>query len=164
MNHDFIKNALLQWVENFVEQPHPSLGGWPPCPFARKARLTNSIDIRPGTDVAQDARSLLDYSWEKEVVIFWYEPSAVPSNQFVEQVRLVNLELMPQDVVVLEDHPEVDEIISGVKMNFGPCALIVCQQLSKLNLAADQLSQKDYYHTWSQEDLDKIVTWRYKDK
>ena len=26
---------------------------------------------------------------------------------------------------------------------------------------AEQLKEKGYYHTWTQEDIDKIVTWRY---
>jgi hypothetical protein len=32
------------WIENFVEVPHPALGGWPPCPYARKARLDRDYD------------------------------------------------------------------------------------------------------------------------
>jgi hypothetical protein len=35
-----VEHDLLKWMEEFVEVPHPSLGGWPPCPFARQARLS----------------------------------------------------------------------------------------------------------------------------
>jgi hypothetical protein len=45
-------------------------------------------------------------------------------------------------------------------MNFGLCPIIVLQKNSKLNSSADQLKEKGYYHTWSKEDVDKIVTWR----
>jgi hypothetical protein len=38
---------------------------------------------------------------------------------------------------------------------------MILQQLSKLNTAADQLKQKGYYATWSDENLDQVVNWRY---
>ena len=71
-----------------------------------------------------------------------------------------NKTLLKKDIVALEDHPESEEIIAGVKMNFGLCPIIVLQKNSKLNIAADQLKEKGYYHTWTQADVDKIVTWR----
>jgi hypothetical protein len=104
--------------------------------------------------------SLLSYDWSKEAVVFWYKE--LSATDFINQVELANKELMPNNIVVLEDHPNTEEIISRVKMNFGFCPIIVGQQLDKLNTAADQLRSKGYYDTWSQEDLDKIVSWRYK--
>ena len=62
-----VESALLKWMEEFVEKPHPGLGGWPPCPFARQARLSKNIDIRQGSDPFNDCVSLLEYDWSKEV-------------------------------------------------------------------------------------------------
>lgn len=155
-----VESALLQWLKDFVEVPHPSLGGWPPCPFARQARLTNNIDIRQGSDPYSDCLSLLYYDWAKEAVIFWYED--VDSTAFIDDVARANSILLAKDLVALEDHPDTEEIVSQVKMNFGLCPIIVLQKNTKLNLAADQLRAKGYYDTWSQEDLAKIVSWRYK--
>jgi hypothetical protein len=39
MNIEQVKQDIESWIENFVEVPHPALGGFPPCPFARSARL-----------------------------------------------------------------------------------------------------------------------------
>ena len=153
-----VESALLTWLEQFVEQPHPKLGGWPPCPFARQARLSQNIDIRHGQDVYADCLSLLYYDWSKEVVIFWYDD--IDAELFVNDVVRANSTLLSKDIVALEDHPAVEEIIAGVKMNFGLCPVVVLQKNGKLNQAADQLKEKGYYHTWSQADIDKIVTWR----
>ena len=153
-----VESSLLKWMEEFVEKPHPSLGGWPPCPFARQARLSKNIDIRAGTDPFIDCTSLVDYDWSKEVVVFWYDNIA--SELFLNLVNRANSVLLERDIVALEDHPDADEIIAGVKMNFGLCPIIVLQKNSKLNQAADQLKEKGYYHTWTQADVDKIVTWR----
>jgi hypothetical protein len=160
LTQDTVESALLKWMEEFVEVPHPSLGGWPPCPFARQARLSKNIDIRQGQDPYNDCVSLLDYDWLKEVVIFWYD--GIDAELFVNDVVRANNTLLAKDIVALEDHPATEEIVAGVKMNFGLCPIIVLQKNSKLNIAADQLKEKGYYHTWGQSDLDKIVTWRYK--
>ena len=160
LDQSTVELALFKWLEEFVEVPHPSLGGWPPCPFARQARLTKNIDIRAGQDPYADCLSLLYYDWSKEVVIFWYD--TVDPQMFVDDVVRSNDTLLSKDIVALEDHPDVEEIIATVKMNFGLCPIIVLQNNSKLNSSADQLKEKGYYHTWSQQDIDKIVTWRLK--
>lgn len=160
INQQTVEQALLKWMQEFVEVPHPSLGNWPPCPYARQARLSNNILIKPGTTPYADSLSLIDYDWSKEAVVFWYD--IIDPAQFILQVQTANKELLSKNIVVLEDHPDTDEIISQVKMNFGFCPIIVVQQLDKLNAAADQLRIKGYYDTWSQSDLDEIVTWRYK--
>jgi hypothetical protein len=153
-----VESSLLKWLEEFVEVPHPGLGGWPPCPFARQARLSKNIEIRQGQDPYNDCVSLLDYDWSKEVVIFWYND--IDPMVFINLVNCANSVLLEKDLVALEDHPATEEIIAGVKMNFGLCPIIVLQKNSKLNIAADQLKEKGYYHTWTQADVDKIVTWR----
>jgi hypothetical protein len=158
MDQPTVELSLLKWMEEFVEAPHPSLGGWPPCPFARQARLSRNIDIRQGQDPYNDCVSLLDYDWSKEVVVFWYDD--IDPALFIDLVNRANSVLLEKDIVALEDHPETEEIIAGVKMNFGLCPIIVLQKNSKLNIAADQLKEKGYYHSWSQADVDKIVTWR----
>jgi hypothetical protein len=160
MDQRQVTEKLLAWMEDFVEKPHPGLGGWPPCPFARQARLSKNIDIRHGQDVYADCLSLLYFDWSKEVVIFWYDD--IDAESFIDDVNRANSVLLSNDIVALEDHPDIEEIIAGVKMNFGLCPIIVLQKNSKLNQSADQLREKNYYHSWSQSDLDKIVTWRYK--
>jgi hypothetical protein len=40
--------------------------------------------------------------------------------------------------------------------------LLVIQKLDKLSQASNQLKEKGYYDIWTQEDLDSVVSWRYK--
>ena len=42
MNIEQVKKDIESWIENFVEVPHPALGGFPPCPFARSGSLVRS--------------------------------------------------------------------------------------------------------------------------
>jgi hypothetical protein len=72
----------------------------------------------------------------------------------------MNTELLKQNYVVLEDHPDNVEIINGVRMNFGLAGLLVVQKLDKLQQAAELLKSKGYYSCWSEAELDSVVTWR----
>ena len=38
-------DSILQWMEKFVEVPHPSFGNMPPCPYARQYRVQDKIKI-----------------------------------------------------------------------------------------------------------------------
>jgi hypothetical protein len=162
MNHSNVEAELFKWMEEFVETPHPNLGTWPPCPYARQARLTNNIELRQGNEPYADCLSTVNDNWDKEVIIYWYDHTKIPVENFLADVNNANHLLISEDIVALEDHPNVQEIVSGVKMNFGYCAIIVIQKNSKLNHAADQLRSKGYYDTWSKSDIDKIVSWRLK--
>ena len=155
-----VEQAFNKWMAEFVEQPHPSLGNWPPCPYARQARLSKNILIKQGTDPYYDSMSLLTYDWSKEAVVFWY--AQIDPGVFLAQVEAANKNLLAKNIVVLEDHPDTEEVISQVKMNFGYCPIVVGQQLDKLNAASEQLRAKGYYDTWSDSDQDKIVTWRFR--
>lgn len=155
-----VETKLLKWMQEFVEVPHVGLNGWPPCPYARQARVENNIDIRQGDDPYADCLETIYDDWSKEVIIYWYDQNKISAADFVDDVIHANKILLAKDIVALEDHPDEEEKINGIKMNFGYCPIIVIQQNSKLNSAADQLRKKGYYASWSQEDLDKIVSWR----
>lgn len=157
---NLMENKIIEWLKDFVEQPHPKLGNWAPCPYARAARINDQIVIQQGTNALIDFEEIdLDL---KEVYIFWYPLEQYTGEQFSEITQTLNETLMPQDIVVLEDHPDLVEHVNGVHMNFGEASLHVIQKLSKLNEAADKLERQGYYTHWSQEELDEVKTWRYK--
>ena len=164
MNRQDIVEKLNKWMIEFVEVPNLKLGNWPPCPFARQARMTNSIEILFAEytelhKVIQDSINLLNL---KEVVIICFDHTNVDATALQTFVTDYNKFLMMDNVVILEDHPDAVEYINGVKMNFGECGLILVQKLDKLNKASDQLKEKGYYNHWTEQDLDSVVNWRYK--
>jgi hypothetical protein len=157
---NLMHNQITKWMKEFVEKPNPKLGDWAPCPYAQAARLNNQIEIVEGKNALTDFESVdLD---SKEVWVFWYPTEQYTGKEFEEIARELNQTLMKQDVVVLEDHPDLVEHVNDVHMNFGKASLLIIQSLSKLNKAADKLRDKGYYDHWSQEEIDSVVTWRYK--
>jgi hypothetical protein len=146
---------ILAWSETFVEVPHPGLGGWPPCPFARQARLNRTVQVLIGTDPYLDLRNRSRWGMgTHEVIVYAYDPADWPYSRFHTAVQDANQEfLLRQDILALEDHPDSVEDVNGVIMNQGKYALILVQSLSKLNTAARQMGAKGFYHAWPEEYL-----------
>jgi hypothetical protein len=146
---------ILAWSGNFVEVPHPGLGGWPPCPFARQARLNNTIQVLIGADPYFDLRNRSRWGMgAHEVIVYAYDPAEWPYSRFHTSIESANTEfLLRKDMLALEDHPEDVEDVNGVIMNQGKYALVLVQSLSKLDVAAKQMGAKGFYHAWPDEYL-----------
>ena len=154
------KIDILDWVTGFVEQPHPLLNGWPPCPHARKARLDGQFDIREGkidpyTDLYQ--ASMGDYL----VIAYVYDAATIDADRFNQQIENVNRAfLVPRDIIALADHPGSPEQVLGVCMNQGNYAIAFIQPLSKLNAFAQQIAAKGYYAGWPEGYLQDLFQFR----
>jgi hypothetical protein len=157
-----VKQDIKNWIENFVEVPHPALGGWPPCPYAKKARLERDFDVRIGMDPYFDLVNLArDGFGGKSVVIFVYDPVAWSYEQFAFSLRAANENyLLKQDILALEDHPEDPEIVNGISMNQGTYAMAMCQSVSDLNGRARHMASKGFYDTWPEDYLQVLFQHR----
>ena len=164
MNEKEIKEDLITWMKDFVEKPHPSLGNWSPCPYARQARMNDKIDI-----VFADPNYLQFVVREQTLKLDTYEAIIIAMNhkdigpkQLAKSCNDWNSNwLMNEDYVLLEDHPETVEHVNGVHMNFGKCALVILQKLSKLNEASETLARKGYYDVWGDAEKNFVVDWRF---
>ena len=157
-----VKDNIEQWIVNFVEVPHPDLGGWAPCPYARKARLDRDFDVRLGLapihDLTQISRNGLD---GKSVIIFAYDPKDVPYTELSYAIDVCNREfLVPNNLLALEDHPDDPEVVNGVVMNNGTYALALIQSLTDLNEKAQLIGRKGFYDTWPEEYLQGLFRHR----
>jgi len=152
---------IERWIENFVEVPHPALGGWAPCPYARKARLDRDFEVRLGVDPFVDLKNIAHTGISKSVVIFVYESTAYSHEHFHTQLESANTEfLLSKDLLALEDHPMLTEIVNGVSMNQGTYALALVQRLSELDQKAKLLADKGFYDTWPEDYLQALFQHR----
>lgn len=154
-----IRQKLTSWLVDFVEKPNPLLNNWPPCPYARQARITNKVHIVFDSPI--DIAHYVSFLDEYDVVVLCFDHTKFSASQIELFTKHINSILIWKDFVVLEDHPDSIELINDVKMNFGKCGLLILQRLSKLNTAANQLREKGYYNSWSDENLDEVVNWRH---
>ena len=150
LNLETVKVDIDRWIEEFLEIPNPALGGWSPCPYARRARLDRAYEVRLGTSAYWDLAPL---SWKGidpyQVLIYVYDPADTDPDDFVRDINLANRHyLVPHDLLALTDHPDLPELVNGVCMNQGTYALVMVQSLSDLNQRAAAMGRKGFYDTW----------------
>jgi hypothetical protein len=162
LNTDIVKADIEKWITNFVEVPHPALGNWPPCPYAKKARLEQDFSVRIGLDPYFDLVNLSrDGLGGKSVVIYVYDAKKWNYEHFSFSIRCANLDyLLKQDIIALEDHPADPEIVNGVSMNQGTYAMAMCQSVSDLNIRAKHMASKGFYDTWPEAYLEQLFQHR----
>jgi hypothetical protein len=162
MNIEQVTKDINQWIENFLEVPHPVLGGWSPCPYARRARLNRTVGIFIGADPESDLKQRCELGMETwQVVVYVYDPAAVTHQQLSSSIAQANCEfLVAHDLIALEDHPSDPEIVNGVCMNQGTYAMAMVQSLSDLNQKAQAMAQRGFYDAWPEEYLTMLFQHR----
>jgi hypothetical protein len=155
MELEQVKQDIESWIENFVEVPHPALGGFPPCPFARQARMKRTFEVYLGADPYYDLKNRARWGMgDREVIIYAYDPEEWSHELFSASIESANTEhLLRADLLALEDHPAYVENVNGVVMNQGKYALALVQCLSDLNTKAKLMASKGFYHGWPEEYL-----------
>ena len=162
LNLETVKADIERWIVDFVEVPHPGLGGWAPCPYARKARLDCDYDIRLGLAPIHDLIKISKTGLGgKSVVIIAYDANETSFKELSYAVDLCNREfLVPNDLLALGDHLADPEVVNGVVMNLGTYALALVQGLRDLNAKARAIAQKGFYTTWPDEYLTAVFQHR----
>jgi hypothetical protein len=158
LNLKTVEHDIEHWIETFVEVPHPNLGGWAPCPYARKARLERDFEVRLGLAPMHDLIKISKKGLGgKSVVILVYEADRVNHAELGWAIDTANEKfLLPNDLLALEDHPADPEVVNDVVMNQGTYALALVQSVSDLNNKAQQVARKGFYDTWPKDYLEVL--------
>ena len=161
LNLETVKTDIERWIIDFVEVKNSALGGWPPCPYARKARLERDYDVRIGHDLGTDLADLSHTGITKSVVILAYDAGCYTVTQFNKTIDELNDQfLVRHDLLALADHPGDPEIVNGVSMNQGTYALALVQSLGDLNTKAKAMADKGFYNSWPKEYLTMLFQHR----
>lgn len=162
MDIEQVKADIESWIMNFVEVPHPALGGFPPCPYARSARLKKTYEVYLGSDPYYDLKNRARYGMgDREVIIYAYDPEEWSHELFSASIASANAEhLLRRDILALEDHPADIEDVNGVIMNQGTYALALVQSLSDLNARAKIMAAKGFYDSWPEDYLQALFQHR----
>ena len=156
------KQDIERWIVDFVEVPNPALANWPPCPYARAARMKRSFDVRLGRDPYFDLKLISRTGLGQwEVIVLVYDPREWSHEQLSVSIDHANREfLLRKDILCLEDHPDDVEMVNGICMNQGTYALALVQSLSDLNAKAKIMAAKGFYDSWPEDYLQSLFQHR----
>ena len=102
-NTETIQDEITMWMTDFVEKSHPSLGNWPPCPYARQARMTDKIKVLLVSS-KQTFRIVVSTSLEcslrdNDAVIIAFDHNLIDAQELADKVNAWNNNwLMPKDL------------------------------------------------------------------
>ena len=156
---------IKTWISDFVTKPNPVFGDLPPCPYAQKAMVDGKVEFLELDGIGQFG-TIFTHIWnfdfdKKDVLVLIAEPDQYTAEQTVEIADRLNEALMPSDIVVLEDHPEIEEKVKHVRLNNGEYILFLAQRLSKLNHFSKMLELGPYYRNWSKSYLESVKGFRH---
>ena len=128
------REEVIRWVKEFVEVPHPMFADYPPCPYAKQARMQGKVDFVELTGMEPDSNiwtSIDHFDFEKKDVL-----------------------------VIIADAKRWK--VKDVKLNQGKYTLLLVQRRTKLKQFADILDKSDYYKNWSKGYRESVTgTWRH---
>lgn len=156
------KEYLTKWIDEVLSVPSDLLNSLPICPFARRAILDNQIKFIRTSNYMDDIPVLLQ-QWDEAVhaVVFVCDDD-VDADQYVSDVADLNAEFLSQNLVLLEDHVNIEEAFHGIKFNNGRYNIIIAQRLHNINEASRALERKGYYINWSDDMYNDVVRWRFE--
>lgn len=156
--------TIKTWIKDFVTRPNPVFGDLPPCPFAQKAIVDGKVEFLE-LDGIGEFGTIFTHIWdfdfdEKDVLVIIAEPDQYTAKETVDIAEKLNWAFMPRDIVILEDHPKIQEKVKQVKLNNGHYILFLAQKLSKLNRFSKMLEKGPYYRNWSKSYLESVKGFR----
>ena len=156
--------TIKHWISDFVTRPNPVFGDLPPCPFAQRAIIDGRVEFLELDGVAHYptlSQHIAEFDFdEKDVLVMIAEPEHFTASETERLAHDLNQYYMDRDIVILEDHPEIDERVKDVKLNNGHYTLFLAQRLSKLNRFSKMLEAGPYYRNWSRSYLESVKGFR----
>jgi hypothetical protein len=161
--------AIVKWSQDVIEQPHDIFGRLPACPFARAARLKETIrfEVRsfsvddpldPGGEVMALVR---DFSQQAEAgaveTLFVIHPDRGQRVQDLEAfVQRLNDRMAAGELrgfQAFEAHPKSDFCIGGVYTRRSPYPSFQVLSRRLLKTGSDSLLGSPYYDRFTPEML-----------
>lgn len=162
MTEEEQKQEILNWIQDFVERPNPLLNNWPPCPYAKEARIKNKVRILMCSQkdleraLQEEAHALLRSPHEVCIVAL-FKDQLQSLEEAKSLVRDFRKYWAPKDLYLLMDHPQQIETTGTLNMNHGQYQIFFLQRLSSLKKAELELHKSGYYSTWSEDYYHQVV-------
>jgi hypothetical protein len=161
--------GILKWSEQFIEQPHEVFGGLPICPFARAARLKQTIrfEVRPFAmddplELGGDLLALVTEFVEQTKTdgletLFVIHPDRTQRLQDLEAfVQRLNARMAGGDLrefQAFEAHPESTFRVGDVYTRRSPFPSFQVLSRELLKKGSDSLLDTPYYDRFTPEML-----------
>lgn len=160
-----VKQDIWSWIENFVEQNHKFYDyKFPPCPYARQARLKGLVDVHAYQDHAwqftrdqiQDLVEHREYNVRVLAFPYWQRWNYLLRWRIARLNRtLVKDDYYAQFGAAVTTHSRYPGLFLG-----RPYFVVIINKVSDVVQAQAALARTDYYKNWTEEHYHNVVVKR----
>lgn len=159
---------IYEWIVNYIEADHPFYNyKFPPCPFAKAARLSNLLSIKSYTSgsvnnfITDNVQTLIaDKKHNVCIMVFpTYVKWFLPVRWLVKKLnsKLISQDYYLQYGMAVKTQSKYLGLFSG-----QPYFIIIINKLSDVLNGHTGLLNTDYYQAWTARHYDAVVTRREK--
>ena len=163
-----IKQDITTWLVEYIEQNHKFYDyKFPPCPYARSARLKGLIDIQPYESGgmrqfirAQTDRLINNNTHNVCIMVFpYYAKWFFHLRYVIENLnkKIINKDFYAQYGTALTTQSQYPGFMSG-----GPYFIVIINRLSDVISGHNALLKTNYYTPWASHHYNDVVVRRQK--
>ena len=140
-------HRIWEWITHDLSKHHPQFNNMPPCPFARRALLSNRVIFHMGKDhtIAVDIKSVGDLEGFTHVFI-WTDPKSLSPKKFKGWMESQNMNHFGNWVMGMHPADPLAKKSVWKSLNMDDWGIILVQSLTDLDSASAVLMQSSYYH------------------
>lgn len=148
MSRADIMTSITNYIIKFVETSHPTFKNMPVCPFAKKARINNTINYQfvqlNHIETYIDRITQFKKHIDKKEVLFLLGESPI-TNQEIETITDILTELYGNELQLFAFHPESQFEMEGLFTRRMPSPGIIVQRNTDVEIREKALKKTKYY-------------------
>jgi hypothetical protein len=153
-----IKEDILSWSKDFLEIPNKHLNNFPVCPYAKKTRLDNHINIVEHNDPSTYLEAVIKETdnFKGKISIVACSDLSITADELADYIHALNYVYVPRDVYLMASHPEdfdeeIDFLQDTAWESHNDFLMVLIQSFDELEEASTSLKKIGYYDNWNED-------------
>jgi len=153
-----IKEDILSWSKDFLEIPNKHLNNFPVCPYAKKTRLDNHINIVEHNDPSTYLEAVIKEAdnFKGKISIVACSDLSISADELADYIQALNYVYVPRDVYLMASHPEdfdeeIDFLQDTAWESHNDFLMVLIQSFDELEEASTSLKKIGYYDNWNED-------------
>ena len=153
-----ITEDILSWSKDFLEIPNKHLNNFPVCPYAKKTRLDNQVNIIEHNDSSTYLEALIKEAnnFKGKISIVACSDLSITADELADYIHALNYIYVPKDVYLMASHPEdfdeeIDFLQDTTWESHNDFLMVLIQSFDELEEASTSLKKIGYYDNWNED-------------
>ena len=153
-----IKEDIISWSKDFLEIPNKHLNNFPVCPYAKKTRLDNHINIVEHNDPSTYLEAVIKEAdnFKGKISIVACSDLSITADELADYIHALNYVYVPRDVYLMASHPEdfdeeIDFLQDTAWESHNDFLMVLIQSFDELEETSTSLKKIGYYDNWNED-------------